>query len=243
VQGRVLIVEDEPDLAGIVAERCAAAGLAAEVCADGNAALRRATSEEWAIVLLDLSLPGRDGILVCQEMRSLGVRTPVIMMTARREIADRVAGLRCGADDYVTKPFEMVELMARIEAVLRRSGGDASAPGRAAGTGASAPGTAALGPLRFGDCALDPVQQTLTTPSAGFRLHAMEYRLLLFFVGQPDRVWTRDELLDLVWGDEAVVGPRTVDVYIASIRKMLHGSSRVGIETLRHQGYALRVVQ
>jgi two-component system, OmpR family, alkaline phosphatase synthesis response regulator PhoP len=232
VTGRVLIVEDEPDLAGLVAERCAAAGLEPSVCADGSEALRRAAAEDWAIVLLDLSLPGRDGILVCQELRSLGVRTPVIMMTARRETADRVAGLRCGADDYVTKPFEMVELIARMEAVLRRSAAPADAPARA---------RPAVGPLRFGDCSLDPVQQTLTTPTEGFRLHAMEYRLLLFMAGQADRVWSRDELLDLVWGDGAIVGPRTVDVYVASIRRMLRGSARVGIETLRRQGYALRL--
>jgi DNA-binding response OmpR family regulator len=240
VQGRVLIVEDEPDFADIVAERCRAAGFTAVTCADGGDALRRVTTQEWAIVLLDLSLPGRDGILVCQEMRSLGVRTPVIMMTARRETADRVAGLRCGADDYVTKPFEMVELMARVEAVLRRSGGADAPAGPAAH--ADAPGGAARPcTVRFGDCALDPVQQTLTTPTAGIRLHSMEYRLLLFFAAQRDRVWTRVELLDLVWGEDATVGPRTVDVYVASLRKMLRGSACVRIETLRHQGYALRV--
>lgn len=225
---RILIVEDEADFARLVERRCQLAGYQTQVCVQGDQALALVLSGAYDLVILDLGLPGNDGILICQELRSLGDRTLVLMSTARREIADRVAGLRCGADDYLPKPYEMVELMARIEALLRRATPREPSP------------VVATGVLEFGNCRLDTLRQTLTTPTGGFRLQALEYRLLLVMAGHPDRLWSRTDLLDQVWGCEVTVSPRTVDVHLTGIRKMLHGSS-VTIDTRRNQGYVLRV--
>lgn len=224
---RILIVEDELDFARLVEHRCRLAGYETRVCTDGDRALALALEGGWDLILLDLGLPGNGGILICQELRSLGHRVPILMSTARREVADRVAGLRCGADDYLGKPYEMLELMARIEALLRRAAPEPPRPGP--------PGL-----LVFGDCRLDTLRQTLTTPTGGFRLQALEYRLLLVMAGSPDRVWSRQELLDQVWGGDVVVSPRTVDVHLTGIRKMLRGSS-VSVETRRNQGYLLAI--
>jgi len=224
---RILIVEDEVDFARLVERRCQLAGYDTRVCTDGDRALALALEGGWDLILLDLGLPGNGGILICQELRSLGHRVPILMSTARREVADRVAGLRCGADDYLGKPYEMLELMARIEALLRRASPE---PPRAG----------PLGVLAFGDCRRDTLRQTLTTPTGGFRLQALEYRLLLVMAARPDQLWSRQDLLDQVWGGDVVVSPRTVDVHLAGIRKLLRGSS-VSIETRRNQGYSLRV--
>lgn len=230
---RVLIVEDEADFLTLIANRCRSAGYEVGTCTNGTEALARILNERWDVVLLDLGLPGSDGFLVCQELRSLGNTTPILMSTARREVADRIAGLRCGADDYLAKPYDMLELLARIEALLRRSAiaAEMKEP-RAYGE---------RGTLAIGDCSLDALRQCLTTPRDSYRLGAIEYRLLLLLAGDPGRIWSRQELLDLVWGCDAMVSDRTVDVHMASLRKYLKDSERLSLNARRNQGYCLVV--
>lgn len=223
---RVLVVEDESEMAALVARRMEAAGYDCAVAGDGNEAFELASREAWDLVVLDLGLPGKDGTLVCSELRAVGCQVPVLMMTARSDTADRVAGLELGADDYLPKPFEMAELMARAAALLRRSRRQDKPTARA---------------VAFGDCSLDPSRRVLSTPAASFPLHEAEYRLLLLLASEPGRVWSRDDLLDRAWGRDVYVGPRTVDVHVAALRKKLAGSRTVTIETLRRSGYVLKV--
>ena len=221
---RVLLVEDEPGLQLALTDRLVAEGYRVETAGDGNTAVQRASGEPFDVIILDVMLPGRDGFDVARTVRQHGVQTPILMLTARTQVVDRVVGLKLGADDYLTKPFEMVELLARIEALLRR-----------------APTTSgvALERFQFGDVFVDFRKAELTKDGAAVELSAKEFHLLRYFMEHRGATISREELLSEVWGYQATPSTRTVDVHIAWLRQKLEDNPRVPqyILTVHGLGY------
>ncbi len=207
---RLLLVEDEPSLARTLTDRLVAEGYQVEQAADGPAGERMAASGSFDLVLLDVNLPGKNGFDVCRDLRGAGVDMPILMLTARGEIIDRVLGLKLGADDYLAKPFETLELLARIEALLRRRRTDA-------------PNAPASG-YRFGAVRVDfDRAQVWRTGASGEETEvacsSLEYRLLRFLIENRSQVHSRDRLLNEVWGHTATPTTRTVDVHVSSLRQ------------------------
>ena len=221
---RLLLVEDEPSLVLTVSDRLLSEGYQVETAGDGDAALARALAEPFDLIILDVMLPGRDGFEVCRELRQRGLQIPIVMLTARGQVVDRVVGLKLGADDYVTKPFEMIELLARIEALFRRARSPFSAPA----------GTYACGPVR-----VDFRRGEVFRDGEPVALSALEFKLLAFFIQNRGALLTRDELLDKVWGYDAMPTTRTVDVHVASLRQRLerNPSRPEYILTVHGRGY------
>ena len=206
---RVLVVEDEPGLVLTLEDRLRAEGYVVGVARDGDEGLNRATAESWDLVLLDGMLPRKSGFDVCRELRAKGVKTPVLMLTARGQVSDRVVGLKLGADDYLVKPFDMSELLARIEARLRRD----AAP---AGAAPKAPAVVTLGPLH-----VDFRRAEATKSGAPVELSGKEFHLLRYFIEHQGATISRAELLGAVWGYSTVPFTRTVDVHVANLRRKL----------------------
>ncbi|HEV7515179.1 MAG TPA: response regulator transcription factor [Thermoanaerobaculia bacterium] len=204
---RILLVEDEPSLVLTLTDRLVSEGYRVETAGDGNTALARAGESLFDLVVLDVMLPGKNGFDVCRDLRQRGVSTPVLMLTARTQVVDRVVGLKLGADDYLTKPFEMIELLARIEALLRRSRGPLTAM------------TAASATYAFGPVAVDFRRAEVTRDGVPLALSALELKLLRHLIENRGLVVSRDELLDQVWGYDASAHTRTVDVHVASLRQ------------------------
>lgn len=221
---RVLLVEDEPGLQLAVSDRLIAEGYRVETAGDGNAAVTRATGEPFDVIILDVMLPGRDGFDVAKTVRQHGVRTPILMLTARGEVVDRVVGLKLGADDYLTKPFEMMELLARLEALMRR------APNTSGVT---------LERFQFGDVLVDARKAEVTKGGVMLDLSAKEFHLLRYFIEHRGATISREELLTEVWGYHATPSTRTVDVHIAWLRQKLELNPRVPqfILTVHGLGY------
>ena len=194
----ILVVEDEPKLASILADYLAADGFAPRCVGDGNSAVLEVRKNEAALMLLDLMLPGKDGLAVCREVRSF-TGIPIIMVTARADEVDRLLGLELGADDYICKPFSPREVVARVRAVLRRGPAVASA------------GRLVLDPSRY-EAALDGHAVALTP---------VEFRLLKTLASAPGRIHSRDELLDGLYEDRRVVLDRTVDSHVKNLRRKL----------------------
>jgi two-component system phosphate regulon response regulator PhoB len=221
----VLIVEDETDLVTLLRYNLEKEGFRVATAADGEEALLIASEQPPNLVLLDWMLPLMSGIEVCRQLRR-GPRTrevPIIMLTARGEEADRVRGLNSGADDYVAKPFSPTELLARIRAVLRRA-------------------TPSLSEemLRYEDLSMDLAAHRVRRSGRDIHLGPTEFRLLRHFMQHPGRVFSREQLLDLVWGHDVYVEPRTVDVHIRRLRKALNEDEQMDlIRTVRSAGYAL----
>jgi two-component system phosphate regulon response regulator PhoB len=221
----VLIVDDEAAIVTMLRYNLEKEGFVVSEAADGEEALTRIAERKPDVVLLDWMLPLVSGIEVCRqirrapELRSL----PIIMLTARGEESDRVRGLNCGADDYVTKPFSPAELVARIRTVMRRTTNDPSQEH-----------------LRFADVVMDLAAYRVIRDGQPIHLGPTEFRLLRFFMLHPGRVYSREQLLDAVWGQDVYVEPRTVDVHIRRLRKALNvaGNSDI-IRTVRSAGYAL----
>jgi DNA-binding response OmpR family regulator len=241
VSDLILIVEDDEAIAAGLALNLQIDGYGSRVVQDGNAALDEVRRARPSLVLLDISLPGKSGLDVLAELRAAGDHTPVLVLSARRDEFDKVAALRLGADDYVTKPFALAELLARVAAVLRRSraGGERpadeapaapGAPPAAASAAASAspppPPPAAPVPvtesnlLRFADVIVDPDRRLVTRAAAEVRLTHLELELLLHFVKNPTKVFSREQLLHKVWGTSAG-SRRTVDNFVAQLRAKL----------------------
>jgi DNA-binding response OmpR family regulator len=222
---RVLIVEDEPDVAGLMKHALERTGeLEAEVVATGAAALRAAIEDPPAVILLDLNLPFMSGLEVCRVLKghASSAAIPIIMVTARAEEEDRVRGLESGADDYVTKPFSLRELVARVRAVLRRT-----------------PRNAPFNPpavYRRGSLVIDLDAVSVEVAGAPVRLTRREFELLRFFIGNPNRVLSRDRLLERVWGFNSAVESRSVDVHVGRLRSKL-GTAGRQIETVIGMGY------
>lgn len=200
----ILVVDDEKDLAELVRHHLAKENYGVETVGDGEAALEALRKNAFDLIVLDLMLPGVQGLEVCRMLKNdpKHARVPIIMLTARNEEMDRVLGLELGADDYVTKPFSPRELVARVKAVLRRAGSGAP-------TG---------GALHAGDLEIDPETYSVTRDGEKLELSATEFRLLYYLAGRKGKVFSRDQLLDAVWRDEAFVEPRTVDVHIRRLR-------------------------
>jgi len=207
---RILLIEDEAGLVLTLTDRLTKEGYAVESSADGESALERATAEPFDLVLLDVMLPRLNGFDVLRELRRRGIETPVIMLTARGQVVDRVVGLKLGADDYVTKPFEMVELLARIEAKLRRA---PTVPHPAEGH-------------QFGDVRVDFRKAEVTRDGAPLELSAREFQLLRYFIEHRGATLTREELLNEVWGYNAMPSTRTVDVHVAWLRQKIEPNPR-----------------
>ena len=200
---RVLIVEDDEAMSVALRDGFTFEGYAVGVARDGEAALRAAAAEPPDLIILDVMLPKLTGLEVCRQLRGAGSRVPIIMLTARGQEIDKVVGLKLGADDYVTKPFGLMELMARAEAVLRRCAGQAAPVERYA----------------FGDLALDFQRHEATRGGRPLELSPREFALLRYFVAHRGEVVTREALLESVWDYNAIPFTRTVDMHIAKLRK------------------------
>jgi two-component system alkaline phosphatase synthesis response regulator PhoP len=203
---RILLVEDEPSLVVTLVDRLASEGYAVDSATAGDQGLARALAGSYDLLILDVMLPGMDGFAVCRELRGRGVNVPVLMLTARGQVVDRVVGLKLGADDYLTKPFEMAELLARIEALLRR---------------ARAPGAGQAGTFGFADVRVDFRRGEVFRGDQPVPLSALEFKLLTFLIEHRGALLTREELLDRVWGYDATPATRTVDVHVAALRGKL----------------------
>jgi len=222
---RVLIVEDDKDIVELVRYNLEKEGYQTAVAADGLTALSTLRRTPPDLVLLDLMLPKLPGLEVCREIRRDQTlnRLPILMLTARGEEADRVVGLEMGADDYVTKPFSPRELVARIKALLRRTepAGDAEKAVECRGLH------------------VDPASYRVMRAGKPIALSTLEFRLLYFLARRPDRVFTRDQLLDAVWGTDRFVTPRSVDVYIRRLREKVEADPEKPeyLKTVRGAGY------
>lgn len=205
---KMLIVEDEENIAELIELYMQREGFDTQIAPDGEAAIEKFRVFRPDIVLLDVMLPKLDGWGVLGEIRSEG-RTPVIMLTAKGETNDRVSGLNAGADDYIVKPFEMKEVIARVSAVLRRSGSEPDKPKR----------------LVFDNLVIDMERFELTVKGKRVDTPPKELELLAFLAGNPNRVYTRDQLLDEVWGFDYYGDSRTVDVHIKRLREKIEGTS------------------
>lgn len=218
----VLLVEDEPLLAERVARSLVAAGHQVRRAGDGPAALVELTSGRCDLVVLDVNLPGIDGFEVLRRIREGGLPVRVLMLTARSEVGDRVAGLKAGADDYLTKPFAMEELLARVEVLGRRS----------------AAGEAAV-VLRAGDLVMDPVKRRLSRGIERIELSPREFEVLEVFMREPGRTFSRDEICERIWEREHEYDTRTVEIFILRLRRKLGDGV---IRTVRSVGYVMEVV-
>jgi phosphate regulon transcriptional regulator PhoB len=222
---RVLIIEDDRDLVELVRYNLSNEGFQVSAAGDGAAGLAVVKKSPPDLLLLDLMLPRLSGLEICKEIRrdaSLN-RLPILMLTARGEEADRVVGLEMGADDYVTKPFSPRELVARVRALLRR----AEPAGEPAGT------------IEVGRLLIDPSSYRVTRGGKPLTLSTLEFRLLYYFASRPNKVFTRDQLLDAVWGRDRFVTPRSVDVYVRRLREKVEADPEnpVHLKTVRGAGY------
>ncbi len=218
---RILIVEDEPGIALGLEDDLKMEGYEVEVVGDGLRACRRAKEDAFDLILLDVMLPGKDGFEVCRELRRHGLRTPIMMLTAKTQEAEKVLGLETGADDYVTKPFGTRELRARIKALLRRTG----EPG--------------LERYRFGEIEVDFQRGELRRSGVPVELTPIEFKLLGFFIRSRGRVLSRERLLEAGWGQDTYASDRIVDNHIANLRKKIEpdpGQPRY-LRNLRGLGY------
>lgn len=221
---RVLLVEDEPAIADFIVRGLTEQGYAVDRAADGAAALELMLVGEFDVVLLDIMLPGVDGLEVCRVMRTRGVRTPVLMLTARDAVEDRVRGLDTGADDYLVKPFAFTELVARIRALSRREPG-------------------VLAPvLRVGDLELDTTTRRASRGGRNIECTTKEYALLEYMMRNPNRVLTRTMISERVWNYDTFNVANVIDVYIGHLRRKIDDGEDVKlIHTVRGAGYRIAV--
>ena len=215
---RILIVEDEPRLASFLEKGLRASGFTTTVVADGAAAALMAGDDDFELVILDLGLPGMDGLEVLRELRGRGQRLPVIILTARDDVPDKVTGLEGGADDYVTKPFRFEELLARVRARLREEGAPAETE------------------LTVGGLTLDLRMRQVRVDGSSVELSAREFALAELFFRHPGQVLSREQILSHVWGYDFDPGSNVVDVYVGYLRRKI-GSKR--ISAIRRMGYRL----
>jgi len=221
---KVLLIEDEAGLVLTVTDRLRSENFDVKSATDGESGLNAALSENFDLIILDVMLPKKNGYDVCRDLRQKSVSTPILMLTARGETIDKVLGLKLGADDYLTKPFEVIELLARIEALLRRS------PNTVQNAGEN---------FRFGDVTIDFKRAEVTKNNQPVELSAIEFKLLRFLIENRGAVHSRDKLLDEVWGYDAMPSTRTVDVHVAWLRQKLETNAKHPqfIQTVHGLGY------
>ena len=227
MHANLLFVEDEQALRMTVGDRLRNEGYVVEYAINGDDGFEKATRLPFDLIILDVMLPRRSGFVVCRDIRKAGVITPILMLTARGQTGDKVTGLKIGADDYVTKPFDMLELTARIEALLRRAPSSPALPADS---------------YQFGPIFVDLRGTEVTQDGEPVNLSAREFQLLRYFIAHPGATLSRDELLKEVWGYSAKVFTRTVDVHVAGLRQKLEQDPRQPkfILTVQGLGYKFR---
>ena len=222
---RILIVEDDKDIVELVRYNLSNEGFEVSTASDGSSGLAEVRKSAPDLLLLDLMLPKVQGLEVCREIRRNPAlnRLPILILTARGEEADRIVGLEMGADDYVTKPFSPRELVARVKALLRRA----------------EPHEAVDRPIEAGQLVIDPSSYRVTRDGKPVALSTLEFRLVYFLAARPNRVFTRDQLLDAVWGSDRFVTPRSVDVYVRRLREKIESDPEnpLHLKTVRGAGY------
>ncbi|WP_337099371.1 response regulator transcription factor [Paenibacillus sp. YIM B09110] len=226
---KVLVIEDEPTLARLLSYNLTQEGYETTVIDHGGEGLQTALQRSFDLVILDIMLPGLNGFEILNRLRQNGVRTPVIILTARNAEEEVVQGLKHGADDYITKPFGVAELLARVSAVLRRTQeGDVK------------PLETSEKVITAGDLSIYPDKYEVVLNAESIPLRPKEFEVLLYLVQRPGMVITRDDLMNVVWGFDYIGGQRTVDVHVSSLRKKLElGQQSVQIESIRGVGYKL----
>lgn len=212
MNGRILLVEDEPGLVITLRDRLVSEGYSTDTARDVKSGLTKAMGEHFDLVILDVMLPGGSGFDICRDLRQRGITTPIIMLTARGQLIDKVLGLKIGADDYVTKPFEMAELLARVEAQLRRIRIQPLA---------TLPAT-----YQFGAVRVNFARAEVERSGESVELSALEFKLLQFLIKRRGDTLSRDQMLNEVWGYEAMPSTRTVDVHVAGLRQKLEENPR-----------------
>jgi two-component system response regulator MprA len=225
VPERVLVVDDDPKIVSMMRRGLIFAGYDVDTADSGEAALEQTLGELPDLVILDVMLPGMDGLEVCRRLRAAEPRLPILLLTARDRVPDRVAGLDAGADDYLVKPFAFDELLARIRALMRRSGGELTET------------------LSFSDLTLNPDTHEVRRGERAIELTLTEYQLLELFLRHPRQVLARDRIHDAVWGHDFYLESNVIDVHIKRLREKLEadGAPRL-IQTIRGVGYSLRPV-
>jgi DNA-binding response OmpR family regulator len=220
---RLLVVEDEPRLARSLRNGLEEEGHAVDVALDGDDGVVLATTNEYDVIILDVLLPRRNGFAVCHEVRDRHVTTPILMLTARDSVADRVAGLNTGADDYLTKPFAFDELVARVNALARRRALDRSPL------------------LRVDDLVLDPATREVRRGGEVIELTNKEYALLALLIRRPGQVWTRTQIAERLWDLNVENESNVIDVYVRHLRRKIDtGERRPLIHTVRGVGYTIK---
>jgi two-component system alkaline phosphatase synthesis response regulator PhoP len=223
---RILVVEDDPGLQLTLGDRLEQEGYAVEIATTGEDALVRAGSRSFDLVLLDVMLPGMSGFDVCVALGEAGLDVPILMLTARGQLSDKLAGLKLGADDYIVKPFEMAEVLARIEARLRRT-----------------PRHPAPNLHQFGDVRVDTRSATVQRAGRVVDLSAKEFRLLCYFLEHEGATLSRDELIERVWKYDPATSSRTVDVHVAGLRRKLERSAHRPAHFVTVHGLGYRFVR
>ena len=225
---RILLVEDEPGLVLTLSDRLSGEGYFVESARDAESGHELATGGEFDLLILDVMLPGKSGFNLCRDLRQQGVQTPILMLTARGQLADKVVGLKLGADDYLTKPFEALELLARVEALLRRPSSLAAArsPDR----------------FGFGQVRVDLRRAEVTRDGEPVEVSAREFQLLRYLIENRGTVLSRDQLLGDVWGYVATHATRTVDVHVARLRQKIEEDPRNPRFLLTVQGLGYKFV-
>lgn len=208
---RILLIEDEPGLVMTLTDRLTSENYSVSSAREGELGLKRASEEPFDAIILDVMLPRKNGFDICRDLRQLGNTTPILMLTARGQVVDKVVGLKLGADDYLTKPFEMIELLARVEALLRRA-----PTGQRNSTEV----------YEFGPNRIDFRRAEVDRDGNQIELSAKEFQLLRYFVEHREATISRDELLNEVWGYDAMPTTRTVDVHVAWLRQKLEPNPR-----------------
>lgn len=219
---KVLVTEDEPRIRGLIEKGLRAEGFTVDAVADGREARDLATTQSYDVLVLDIMLPGLDGLAVLRHLRAKGINAPVLLVTARGELEQRVEGLELGADDYLPKPFHIEELVARVRALGRRAAG------------------AQLNQLSAGDVSLNLATREVKRAGRAVELTTREFNLLELLLRAPGRVHTRAQILDHVWGYQFDPGTNVVDVYVRRVRAKLGDDAAELIETVRGVGYRFR---
>ncbi len=224
----ILLVEDEAGLVMTIRDRLEEERYEVEVAEDGAEGYKKASSGTYDLIILDLMLPEKGGLDICRDLRQNGIETPILMLTAKGQVIDKVLGLKLGADDYMQKPFEMMELLARVEVQLRKKNG--------------AQEKSEIGEYSFADVQLNFKKMLVSKAGDEITLSAKEFQLLRFLVENEGSILTRDHLLNEVWGYDALPSTRTVDVHIAWLRQKLEDDSRYPKHILTVHGFGYKFI-